>query len=56
MLERAGVRGLNAAMLWETPSARINCSLSSTLVRPLAVAASGALGLGKGQDKIKPFG
>lgn len=31
-----GVRGLNAAMLCDTPSARMNCSRSSMLVRPLA--------------------
>lgn len=30
-------RGLNAAMLWETPSARMNFSLNSILVRPFAV-------------------
>lgn len=35
VLER-GVRGLNAAMLCDTPSARMNCSRSSMLVRPLA--------------------
>lgn len=28
--------GVNAAMLWETPSANMNCSRSSMLVRPLA--------------------
>jgi hypothetical protein len=27
---------LNGAMLWETPEAKVNCSRSSTLVRPLA--------------------
>lgn len=31
-----GVRGLNAAMLCDTPSANMNCSRSSMLVRPLA--------------------
>lgn len=30
------VRGLNAAMLWDTPSASMNCSRNSMLVRPLA--------------------
>lgn len=39
VLER-GVRGLNAAMLWDTPSAKINCSRSSMLVRPLALQGS----------------
>ena len=29
--------GLNAVMLCDTPSARMNCSRSSMLVRPLAV-------------------
>ena len=27
---------LKAVILWETPEARVNCSRSSTLVRPLA--------------------
>ena len=27
---------LNGVMDWETPEARVNCSLNSTLVRPLA--------------------
>lgn len=31
-----GVRGLNAAILCDTPSASMNCSRSSMLVRPLA--------------------
>jgi hypothetical protein len=35
VLER-GVRGRNAAMLCDTPSASMNCSRSSMLVRPLA--------------------
>ena len=30
---------LKGAMLWETPAAKVNCSRSSTLVRPLAVWA-----------------
>lgn len=30
------IRGLNAAMLCDTPSAKMNCSRSSMLVRPLA--------------------
>lgn len=30
-------RGLNAVMLCETPSAKMNCSRNSMLVRPLAV-------------------
>lgn len=30
--------GLNADIVWDTPSARINCSRSSILVRPLAVS------------------
>lgn len=30
------MRGLNAAMLCDTPSAKMNCSRSSMLVRPLA--------------------
>lgn len=40
VLER-GVRGRNAAMLWDTPSAKMNCSRNSMLVRPLAAAAFG---------------
>lgn len=35
VLER-GVRGRNAAMLCDTPSASMNCSRSSMFVRPLA--------------------
>lgn len=35
VLER-GVRGRNAAILCDTPSANMNCSRSSMLVRPLA--------------------
>ena len=35
------IRGLNAAMLCDTPSARMNCSRSSILVRPLAGFAHG---------------
>lgn len=31
--------GLNADMLCDTPSARMNCSRSSMFVRPLAVSA-----------------
>lgn len=31
---------LNAAMPWLTPSAKINCSRSSTFVRPLATRCS----------------
>ena len=27
---------LNGVILWDTPEARVNCSLNSTLVRPLA--------------------
>ena len=30
------VLDLNGVMDWETPEARVNCSRSSTLVRPLA--------------------
>lgn len=30
-------RGLNAVMLCDTPSARMNCSRNSMLVRPLAM-------------------
>lgn len=30
------VRDLKGVMLWETPDASVNCSRSSTLVRPLA--------------------
>lgn len=30
-------RGLNAAILCDTPSANINCSLNSMFVRPLAI-------------------
>lgn len=30
------IRGLNAAIDWDTPSANINCSRNSMLVRPLA--------------------
>lgn len=30
-------RGLKAAILWDTPSAKINCSLNSMFVRPLAI-------------------
>lgn len=33
----ADVFGLNAVIVCETPSARINCSRSSMFVRPLAV-------------------
>ncbi len=36
---------LKGVMDWDTPEARVNCSLSSTLVRPLA--AKGCLGLEK---------
>lgn len=49
VLER-GVRGRNAAMLCDTPSASINCSRSSMLVRPLAacggVQCVGSNGIG----------
>lgn len=31
------MRGLNAVILCDTPSARMNCSRNSMLVRPLAV-------------------
>jgi hypothetical protein len=31
-----GAFDLNGVIDWETPEARVNCSLSSTLVRPLA--------------------
>ena len=34
--EAAGALDLKGVMDWETPEARVNCSLSSTLVRPLA--------------------
>lgn len=34
--EAFDTRGLNAAMLCDTPSARMNCSRSSMFVRPLA--------------------
>ena len=30
------ILGLNVAIPWETPGAKVNCSRSSTLVRPLA--------------------
>lgn len=33
----AEVFGLNAVMVCETPSAKMNCSRNSMLVRPLAV-------------------
>lgn len=31
---------LKAVIVWDTPSARMNCSRSSMLVRPLAVCVS----------------
>ena len=31
-----GALDLKGVIDWETPEARVNCSLSSTLVRPLA--------------------
>ncbi len=43
---------LKGVMDWDTPEARVNCSLSSTLVRPLA--AKGCLGLEK--ETIQRFG
>lgn len=52
VLER-GVRGLNAAMLWDTPSAKINCSRSSMLVRPLAACGGvRCVDLQRGQDGV----
>lgn len=39
-------RGLNAAMLCDTPSARMNCSRNSILVRPLANFVYGGRGGG----------
>jgi hypothetical protein len=38
--EEADVFGLKAVIDWETPSARMNCSRSSMLVRPLALHGS----------------
>jgi hypothetical protein len=35
-VEEVDVLGLKAVMLWDIPSARMNCSRSSTFVRPLA--------------------
>lgn len=55
VLER-GVRGLNAAMLCDTPSARMNCSRSSMLVRPLAACGRRPVrGItnGTGKDRAK---
>lgn len=37
----AEVFGLNAVMVCDTPSAKMNCSRSSMLVRPLAVECAG---------------
>ena len=31
------MRGLNAAIDWDTPSAKMNCSRNSMFVRPLAI-------------------
>lgn len=58
VLER-GVRGRNAAMLCDTPSANMNCSRSSMLVRPLAACGRRPVRgitnrIGEGQRK--PFG
>lgn len=58
VLER-GVRGLNAAMLCDTPSASMNCSRSSMLVRPLAACGRRPVRItngGGGTGKRKPFG
>ena len=41
-----GAFDLNGVMDWETPEARVNCSRSSTLVRPLA-------GLGMVRDVLR---
>lgn len=35
--DETDMRGLNAAIDWETPSAKINCSRNSIFVRPLAI-------------------
>ena len=37
-LASRGALDLNGVIDWETPEARVNCSLSSTLVRPLAAS------------------
>lgn len=39
-VEDLGVLDLNAVMLCDTPSARMNCSLNSMFVRPLALQGS----------------
>ena len=44
--EAAGALDLKGVMDWDTPEARVNCSLSSTLVRPLA--GKGWSGLARG--------
>lgn len=41
---------LNAAMPWLTPSAKINCSRSSTFVRPLATQSNEQFTVCKGCD------
>lgn len=46
-------RGLNAVMLCDTPSARMNCSRNSMLVRPLAVIDSEFITI-KAARKINP--
>lgn len=54
VLER-GVRGRNAAMLCDTPSARMNCSRSSMFVRPLAACGRRPVRVtnGMGQGEVK---
>ena len=39
----------NVPIDWETPSARMNCSLSSMLVRPLAGGEKGDSGVSGGE-------
>lgn len=48
----ADVFGLNAVIVCETPSARINCSRSSMFVRPLAVIVK----CGKSVRKLRNVG
>lgn len=45
-----GVRGRNAAMLCDTPSANMNCSLNSMLVRPLAACGRRPVRFANGKE------
>jgi len=44
---------LKGVIAWETPSARTNCSRSSTLVRPLAEVLEVRVDAGGGKHKTK---